>query len=263
MLSFLPHLSVLVPRSRAIPGGLEPAVPSEGELERCSGRRGAPPAAAAIPALAGGGCRLHRGSTCNWHQHRHRGLTAEPGSTAVTPCCRVVQDGQRRCLLWLDVSYSCPSPGGLSSTRGREGRRHECWDGYGALGPELDPFKLWGEGSLPTRRGDAVLGQPWLSQPWCRVSQERGGTQRDPCNVPRPPPELTSTRHFLVRGSAAPSVLLFAPLFSHPGHPPAPSHPLSRHFSFLLLSPPQIPKKNGGQEGREGAGLCPLSSREG
>lgn len=211
----------------------------------------------------GGGCRLRRGSTCNWHQHRHRGLTAEPGSTAVTPCCRVVQDGQRRCLLWFDVSYSCPSPGGLSSTRGREGRRHECWDGYGALGPELDPFKLWGEGSLPTRRGDAVLGQPWLSQPWCRVSQERGGTQRDPCNVPRPPPELTSTRHFLVRGSAAPSVLLFAPLFSHPGHPPAPSHPLSRHFSFLLLSPPQIPKKNGGQEGREGAGLCPLSSREG
>lgn len=148
MLSFLPHFSVLVPRSRAIPGGLEPAMPSEGELERCSGRRGAPHCSCSHPCPGQGGCCLHRGSACNWHQHRHRGLTAEPGSTAVTPCCRVVQDGQRRCLLWLDVSYSCPSPGGLSSTPGQRGKEARALGWLRSSGSGAGPVQALGRGVL-------------------------------------------------------------------------------------------------------------------
>ena len=180
-----------------MPRGVEPAVPStevrEGEPERCSGRSGASLqlqpwglCPALKPCAGQGGCCLHSGSACN--RHRHHGLTAEQGGTVVTPRCRVAQDRQWGCMPWVGVSHSCPSPGGLSSARGREGRQHERWDGYGALGLELDPFEVWGERSLPAGTGDAALGQPWSIQPWCWVSQERGETQRDPCNVPRPPP---------------------------------------------------------------------------
>lgn len=208
----------------------------EGELERCSSRRGA---SASHRALA-------REAAASTEAPCAAGTSTVVSRQSRVNCCQVAQDGQQ----------------GLSSAWGREGRRHKHWDGYRALG--LAPSELWGEGSLSAGTGDAALGQPWLIQPWCWVSQERRGSQWDPCNIPRPPsaaqlPWLRqSSPHQMpsgegLSGTLCPTLCL---LVCPPWASLAPSHPLSRCLPSLLPCPPRSP----GQEGWEGARLSPLSS---
>lgn len=80
---------------------------------------------------------------------------------------------------WCKLAQHWCKSRALSSTQDTEARRHEFWGGCGALGPELDPSDLWGEGSLSSGTGDG------------RFSPGAGCPRR---RIPATYPDPTSTR---------------------------------------------------------------------
>lgn len=154
--------------SRAVPGGAEPAVPStdgrEGELEGSPELQPCLPRAQALPwqGLCVQPSPWPHGRAGRWWL-RHAAGWHRTGSGDACP--------------GLACLTRAPALGlGVSVAPGQRGGKQECWDGYGAPGPELDPSEPWERAPCP--QGQEML--LWGSQAGFSPGAGSPGEGRDP-----------------------------------------------------------------------------------